>query len=104
LLQIRSYWERSLKVNQGLSHETVQKKMALDLDSYEQNYGTTFHQIGLHFWKNRMVEGKLVKGATGVKPSKVTVIGGTVGYNAVVSALGNDKSQSLIRVLKAILC
>jgi alanine dehydrogenase len=55
-------------------------------------------QIGLHFLeKPNGGKGKLVRGTAGVKPGKVTVIGGgTVGYNAVVSALGNGAEVTVI--------
>jgi alanine dehydrogenase len=47
-------------------------------------------QVGIHFLeKPNGGKGVLLSGAPGVKPGKVTVIGGgTVGYNAVLSALG----------------
>jgi len=47
-------------------------------------------QIGIRFLERPSGgKGVLISGAPGVKPGKVTVIGvGTVGYNAVLSALG----------------
>jgi alanine dehydrogenase len=47
-------------------------------------------QIGIHFLeKPNGGKGVLISGAPGVKPGKVTVVGGgTVGYNAVISAFG----------------
>lgn len=47
-------------------------------------------QIGIHFLeKPSGGKGVLISGAPGVKPGKVTVVGGgTVGYNAVISAHG----------------
>jgi alanine dehydrogenase len=47
-------------------------------------------QAGIHFLeKSQGGKGVLISGAPGVRPGKVTVIGGgTVGYNAVISALG----------------
>ncbi|MGH7889702.1 MAG: alanine dehydrogenase, partial [Thermodesulfobacteriota bacterium] len=46
-------------------------------------------QVGIHFLEKTVGgKGVLISGAPGVKPGKVTVIGGgTVGYNAVLSAL-----------------
>ena len=55
-------------------------------------------QIGLHFLeKPNGGKGKLMRGAAGVKPGKITVIGGgTVGYNAIISSLGNGAEVTVV--------
>ncbi len=55
-------------------------------------------QIGLHYLERpNGGKGKLIRGAAGVKPGRVTVIGaGTVGYNAIISALGSGADVSVI--------
>ncbi|MDA2918420.1 alanine dehydrogenase [Desulfobacterota bacterium AH_259_B03_O07] len=55
-------------------------------------------QIGLHYLeKPNGGKGILLRGAAGVRPGRVTVIGGgTVGYNAIISALGNGAEVTVI--------
>lgn len=55
-------------------------------------------QVGMHYLeKPQGGKGVLLGGAPGVKPGKVTVIGGgTVGYNAVITALGLDAEVTVI--------
>lgn len=55
-------------------------------------------QIGIHFLeKPSGGKGTLISGAPGVKPGKVTVVGGgTVGYNAVISAFGLGAEVTVI--------
>ncbi|MFQ5787412.1 MAG: alanine dehydrogenase [Thermodesulfobacteriota bacterium] len=55
-------------------------------------------QIGLHYLeKPNGGKGILLRGAAGVRPGRVTVIGGgTVGYNAVISASGNGAEVTVI--------
>lgn len=55
-------------------------------------------QIGIHFLeKPHGGKGVLISGTPGVKPGKVTVIGGgTVGYNAVISAFGLGAEVTVI--------
>lgn len=57
-------------------------------------------QVGVHLLeKTSGGKGLLISGAPGVNPAKVTVIGGgTVGYNAVISALGLGAEVSLIDI------
>ncbi|MCI0454881.1 MAG: alanine dehydrogenase [Candidatus Dadabacteria bacterium] len=57
-------------------------------------------QIGIHLLeKPGGGKGVLISGAPGVRPAKVTVIGGgTVGYNAVVSAFGLGARVVLIDI------
>jgi alanine dehydrogenase len=57
-------------------------------------------QIGIHLLeKPSGGKGVLISGAPGVRPAKVTVIGGgTVGYNAVVSAFGLGARVVLIDI------
>jgi alanine dehydrogenase len=57
-------------------------------------------QIGIHFLeKTGGGKGVLISGAPGVKPGKVAVVGGgTVGYNAVLSALGLGAEVVLIDI------
>ncbi|HSE83690.1 MAG TPA: alanine dehydrogenase [Thermodesulfobacteriota bacterium] len=55
-------------------------------------------QVGIHFLeKTSGGKGVLISGAPGVKPGKVTVIGGgTVGYNAIITVLGLGAEVVLI--------
>jgi alanine dehydrogenase len=55
-------------------------------------------QVGMHYLeKPQGGKGVLLGGAPGVKPGKVTVIGGgTVGYNAVITALGLGAEVTVI--------
>ncbi len=57
-------------------------------------------QIGIHFLeKTGGGKGVLLSGAPGVRLGKVTIIGGgTVGYNAVLSALGQGAEVVLIDI------
>ncbi|MER3447464.1 MAG: alanine dehydrogenase [Candidatus Dadabacteria bacterium] len=55
-------------------------------------------QIGIHLLEKLSGgKGVLISGAPGVKPGKVTVVGGgTVGYNAVISAFGLGAEVTVI--------
>ena len=57
-------------------------------------------QVGVHFLqKSKGGKGVLLSGAAGVRSGKVTVIGGgTVGYNAVLSALGLGAEVTVIDI------
>ncbi len=57
-------------------------------------------QVGIHFLEKTVGgKGVLMSGAPGVRPGRVTVIGGgTVGYNAVLSALGLGADVVLIDI------
>jgi len=62
-------------------------------------------QVGVHFLqKSKGGKGVLLSGAAGVRNGKVTVIGGgTVGYNAVLSALGLGADVTVIDINKDVL-
>jgi len=62
-------------------------------------------QVGVHFLqKSKGGKGVLLSGAAGVRNGKVTVIGGgTVGYNAVLSALGLGAEVTLIDIKQDVL-
>jgi len=57
-------------------------------------------QVGVHFLqKSKGGKGVLLSGAAGVRNGKVTVIGGgTVGYNAILSALGLGADVTVIDI------
>lgn len=57
-------------------------------------------QIGMQYLqKNNNGKGLLISGAPGVKPAKVLIIGGgTVGYNAAVSAVGVGADVTVIDI------
>ena len=62
-------------------------------------------QVGVHFLqKSKGGKGILLSGAAGVRNGKVTVIGGgTVGYNAVLSALGLGADVTVIDIKQGVL-
>lgn len=62
-------------------------------------------QVGVHFLqKSKGGKGVLLSGASGVRNGKVTVIGGgTVGYNAVLSALGLGAEVTVIDIKQDVL-
>ncbi|MCZ6685195.1 MAG: alanine dehydrogenase [Candidatus Dadabacteria bacterium] len=62
-------------------------------------------QVGVHFLqKSKGGKGVLLSGAAGVRNGKVTVIGGgTVGYNAVLSALGLGADVTVIDIKQGVL-
>jgi alanine dehydrogenase len=62
-------------------------------------------QVGVHFLqKSKGGKGVLLSGAAGVRNGKVTVIGGgTVGYNAVLSALGLGADVTVIDIKQDVL-
>lgn len=62
-------------------------------------------QVGVHFLqKSKGGKGVLLSGAAGVRNGKVTVIGGgTVGYNAVLSALGLGAEVTVIDIKQDVL-
>ena len=62
-------------------------------------------QVGVHFLqKSKGGKGVLLSGASGVRNGKVTVIGGgTVGYNAVLSALGLGAEVTVIDIKQEVL-
>jgi alanine dehydrogenase len=62
-------------------------------------------QVGVHFLqKSKGGKGVLLSGAAGVRNGKVTVIGGgTVGYNAVLSALGLGSEVTVIDIKQDVL-
>lgn len=62
-------------------------------------------QVGVHFLqKSKGGKGVLLSGAAGVRNGRVTVIGGgTVGYNAVLSALGLGAEVTVIDVKQDVL-
>ena len=62
-------------------------------------------QVGVHFLqKSKGGKGVLLSGAAGVRNGKVTVIGGgTVGYNAVLSALGLGAEVTVIDLKQDVL-
>jgi len=62
-------------------------------------------QVGVHFLqKSKGGKGVLLSGAAGVRNGKVTVIGGgTVGYNAVLSALGLGADVTVIDLKQDVL-
>jgi len=62
-------------------------------------------QVGVHFLqKSKGGKGVLLSGAAGVRNGRVTVIGGgTVGYNAVLSALGLGAEVTMIDIKEDVL-
>jgi alanine dehydrogenase len=86
--------------SRAIAYETVQEEDGSlpILIPMSRIAGLLSIQIGLHFLeKPNGGKGKLIRGTAGVKPGKVTVIGGgTVGYHAVVSALGNGAEVTVI--------
>ncbi len=62
-------------------------------------------QVGVHFLqKSKGGKGILLSGAAGVRNGKVTVIGGgTVGHNAVLSALGLGADVTVIDIKQGVL-
>lgn len=62
-------------------------------------------QVGVHFLqKSKGGKGVLLSGAAGVDNGKVTVIGGgTVGYNAVLSAIGLGARVTVIDIKQEVL-
>jgi alanine dehydrogenase len=86
--------------SRAIAYETVQEEDGSlpILIPMSRIAGLLSIQIGLHYLeKPNGGKGKLMRGTAGVKPGKVTVIGGgTVGYHAVVSALGNGAKVTVI--------
>ena len=84
----------------AIAYETVQEEDGSlpILAPMSRIAGLLSIQIGLHFLeKPSGGKGKLIRGAAGVKPGKVSVIGGgTVGYNAVISSLGNGAEVTVV--------